>query len=796
MYRLTLFGTASIEGPDGIVAGRAVQRRRLALLALLASARRGLMRDRLIAWLWPDADVERARAMLSDSVYRINQAVGGEAIVGAGDELRLNHERLPSDVHDFTEAMERGAWARAVELQPAPFLDGFYLTGADEFERWVEVERDRYRRERGRALEMLVDHAESAGDTPAAAHWARLLAHHDPYSSRYALRCLRALEQAGERAAALQHARVHTVLLRDEMGLEPDPAIAAFEAQLRAAGAPGVDTEPAAQPMPGAPGVGTDPERPSGRGGDAGSKARPSSDAFRDNAGPSAGPWTAPPTDAVITRSAGVRGRRLLLTVSVATLAALVLLAIYMRPPAVSAPTAIAVLPFEDLSPGGDQEYFADGITEELIVRLGRIDGMNVVGRTSAFALRDSALDVREMARRLGVDLLLAGSVRPAGDRLRIVAQLLDAGSGYQLWAETYERDAEDVFAIQDEIAHEIATRLRGSASEADASRLAGMDSTDLVAYDHYLRGRYEWHRRTESGLRAAARYFGLATERAPSYAPAWVGLGDAHAVLGFYDYLPPDSAFPFAAEAARRALELDPDNAAAHATLGYTALYYDYDWTRAESEFRQVVELDPDYSTGRQWYANFLTARGRFDEAEDEMRAAQLLDPLSLIANAALGFVLYYAGHYERAIDQCTRTLELNPDFELAYLWRGMAREELGHYDAAIEDLERAVTLSQRSAITVAALARTRALAGQRERAVALLQELEADPQYVPAFEIAKVLAALGETTRAHEALERAFAQRSHSMAFLAVDPQLASVRDHPRFRLLLEKLEQGSSR
>ena len=456
------------------------------------------------------------------------------------------------------------------------------------------------------------------------------------------------------------------------------------------------------------------------------------------------------------------------------------------------AATAMAVLPFEDLSPSGDQEYFADGITEELIARLAQIEGMNVVGRTSAFALKGRTSDVREIAAQLGVGVVLAGSVRRAGDRLRVVAQLMDARSGYQLWTETYEREAADVFAIQDEIARAIATRMRGGVSDADSARLAIVDTDDPQAYNLYLRGRYEWHRRTEQGLRDAARYFEQATERAPSYARAWAGLGDAYAVLGFYDYLPPDAAFPRAAEAARTALRLRPDLAEAHATLGYVALYHDWDWARAEAEFRRTIEIDPRYSTGRQWYANHLTAMGRFDEAEREMRAAQELDPLSLIANAALGWVLFFAGDYERATAQCTRTLELNPEFELAYMWRGWAQEELGNYDAAARDLERAVLISDSSAVSVASLARLRSLAGDAQQARTLLRSLDARPGgYVPAYEVAKVHAALGDVDEALDWLERAHAERSHSMAFIAVDPQLASLRGEDRYRRLVTSLE-----
>jgi TolB-like protein/Tfp pilus assembly protein PilF len=458
-------------------------------------------------------------------------------------------------------------------------------------------------------------------------------------------------------------------------------------------------------------------------------------------------------------------------------------------------PTAVAVLPLADLSSTHDQEYLADGITEELIARLSQVEGLSVVGRTSAFALKGSTTDVREIGTRLGVSAVLSGSVRRADNRLRVVVQLVNASSGYQIWSETYERELADVFAVQDEIARAVVTRLRGAARAGpggpDAAGPEVADTDDPEAYNLYLRGRFEWHRRTAAGLRAAVRYFRLATERAPEYARAYNGLADAYAVLGFYEYMPPGEAFPRAARAAREALRIRPDLAGAHATLGYVALYYEWDWARAEAEFRRAIELDPSYSTGRQWYANYLTAAGRFDEAVRQMRAAQELDPLSLIANAALGWTYYNAGEPRRAIDQLTRTLEIDAGFELAYLWRSFAHEELAQHAEQVADAERAMSLSGGSAISTAALSRALALAGQPERARATLRALEARPgAYLPAYDIAKAYAALGENATAIRWLERAHAQRSHSMVLIAVDPQLAALRGEPGYQRLVRDL------
>jgi TolB-like protein/DNA-binding SARP family transcriptional activator/Tfp pilus assembly protein PilF len=764
MYRLKLFGGASIEGPDGPLTGQPVQRRRLALLALLAASRRGVSRDKLVAYLWPDSDTERARRLLSDSVYRINQAVGGGAIEAVGDELRLETRRLACDVCEFTEAMERDDWRQAVELCAAPFLDGFFLTGAAEFERWADAERDRLRHERARGLEMLATGAE---DAAGAVRWWRVLAADDPWSSRIALQLMRALERAGDRAAAVQHARAHATFVQDELGIEPDAEIHAYAERLRAAPPDLMEAPPTAAAAGPAPAV------PAGA------------------AAPDAAPAMA--AGAALDPRATTRprhaGRRALLSVAGALtiMATLAWLGARTRalPGDAAQPAAIAVLPFADISAAGDQAYLADGITEDLIVKLSQVAGMNVIGRSSVYALARDQLDPKDIARRLNVSAVLEGSVRRADNRLRISVQLVDARSGFQLWSETYERELEDVFAIQDEISHAVVTQLTGRLRGAGPKMAAMSPVDDPEAYNLYLRGRFEWHKRTEHGLRNAAAYFRQAVERAPEYARAYAGLGDALAVLGFYDYLPPDEAFPPAKDAARRALRIDPTLAQPHATLGYIALYHEWDWERSETEFLHAIHLDPSYSTGRQWYANFLTAMGRFDEAVREMRAAQDLDPLSLIANAALGWVLYYAGEHERAVAQLDRTLELNADFELAHLWLGLALEELGRFDAARQSIERAVELSAGSAISLALLARAHALAGDRERALAMLADLErrAGARYVPAFEMAKIHAALGDHQRALRWLQRAREQRSHSIAFLVVDPQLARLRNEPGF-------------
>ena len=489
--------------------------------------------------------------------------------------------------------------------------------------------------------------------------------------------------------------------------------------------------------------------------------------------------------------------------VSIGAIATAMWLSPWTGRPAASAaavPATIAVLPFVDRSPQGDQDYFSDGISEELIATLARVSGLRVASRTSAFAFKGREVDVRTVGTQLGVGTVLEGSVRRAGDRLRITAQLVNVTDGYTLWTETYDRPAGDAFAVQQEIARAIAQTLRvrlvGTAADSLAHEAPDAEAYDLYLKGRhalYLKGRYAWYSRTEEGLRTATDFFEQAIAQAPMYARAHSGLADAYAVLGFYDYLRPTDAFPRAEAAARRAIELDDKLAAPHATLGYVELYHGWNFGRGEEEFRQAIALEPNYSTAHQWYANLLTAAGRLPEAEAAMRRAQEIDPLSLIASAALGWVLYHAGDQPAALAQFRQTLELNPQYAVAHLWSGWALQEVDSMRAAVDAHRRAMAVTDSGGLYIASLARSLALAGERTEAEALLRRLESRGDsglYVPSYEIAKVHLALGHADQALTLLDRARRERSHSMVFLRVDPQLKRLRSDPRFARLVQQV------
>jgi TolB-like protein/DNA-binding SARP family transcriptional activator/Tfp pilus assembly protein PilF len=777
MLHLRLLGGASIASPAGPVTGRAAQRHRLALLAFLAAAPAGVPRDRLVSLLWPDASLSKGRKLLSDSVYRINAAVGSDPIQAVGDELRLDEDVISCDLRRFRHALGQGEWEEAIQSYGGAFLDSFFLPGAVEFDQWMESERERISREYHRALEGRAVAEEKRGDTVGAVKAWEAAATADPYNARVACRFMEALDRAGERARAVGHAQVYGALL-EQLDLEPDLRVTrlAEEIRERPTGSDFPIRERRKERLPGSEGAEGE--------GAPGSSSGP--------APGSASALTAGEPSAT-TPSGGPRRRRQVVG-WVATgglgLALLAWVALSLGGSGTMLDGSVAVLPFHDLSPGGDHEYFADGLTEELMDRLARIEGLRVAARTSSFAFKGRSDDVREVGRHLGVSAVVEGSVRRVEDRLRITVQLVSTADGYQLWSEAYDRTLDDVFVVQADIARAVAATLGGRLVGPEARVAEAPIPVDTEAYDLYLRGRFAWHRRTEEGLRAAVTHFQEAVRLSPGYTPAWVGLGDAWGVLGFYDYVSPTEAFPQAEMAARRALALDPENASAHATLGYVALYHRWDARRAEGEFQRAIALDPRYSTGHQWYANLLTASGRFAEAEGSMRRAQELDPLSLIANAALGWVRFFAGRYEEGLDQCRRTLELDPDFELAYLWSGWALEALGQHDEALDELRKADRLSGGSGIVRASLARLHAVRGEVGEARRILEALEASEEYIPSYEMGKAHLALGEPDLAMEWLERAFQERSHSMVFLAVDPQLEGLQGDPRFQALVERV------
>jgi len=458
---------------------------------------------------------------------------------------------------------------------------------------------------------------------------------------------------------------------------------------------------------------------------------------------------------------------------------------------------SIAVLPFADLSPEGDQEYFCDGIAEELILSLAQVEGLRVAARTSAFQYKGAREDIRDIGERLGVGTVLEGSVRKAGSRLRITAQLVDVADGYQLWSERFDREVSDVFALQDEIAGSIVETLRstllGNELEAPAER---RPTANVEAYNLYLKGRYCWNKRTREGLEKGIDYFLQAIDADDQYAQAYAGLADSYTILGIYGTLPPGDVMPPAKAAAARALEINPNLAEAHTSLGCIKALYDWAWVDAEGDFRKALQLDPTNAAARHWYAiNCLTPMGRSHEALTEIRRALELDPLSLVINTTVGLVYYYGRRYDQAIDEYRRTLEIDEDFPIAHLFLGQALLQRSRLGDAIQSIEHALELAGESAEMTASLGHAYALDGRRTEAERLRDELEerAVSEYVSPVLVAQVEIGLERKHRALELLEEAYEMRTVDLAWIEVRPVFDSLRSEPRFISLRDRVGFG---
>ena len=461
------------------------------------------------------------------------------------------------------------------------------------------------------------------------------------------------------------------------------------------------------------------------------------------------------------------------------------------EPPDAPEPS-IAVLPFANLSPSPDNEYFADGMTDELINALAKVRGLHVVSRTSCFAFKGRPEDAREIGRRLQVRTVLEGSVRRAGPRLRVSTQLIDVADGFLLWSESFDREAEDVFAIQDEIARAIGGALRVRLLEPRRETRVKPPTDDLEAYGLYLKGRHFWNRRTEQDLRLGMQYFEEALARDPGFALAHAGLADSWALLGFYSAAPPGEVFPKAKRAAHEALAREPDLAEAHPSLAYAAMYYDWDWPEAERAFRRAIELHPGYATAHQWYGNFLSVVGRSEESIVEFERALALDPLSALKFAALGWGCYFARQYERAVEECRRGIELEPGNMVAHAWLALGLEALGRSDEAVTCAEETARLSGGGVSSLGFLGHVYAMAGRAADAREVLEKLMrlSETRYVSQYDIALTHLGLGEPDIAIEWLERGYAERDHQMVFLKVDPRLDALRDRGDFGRLLERM------
>ncbi len=455
---------------------------------------------------------------------------------------------------------------------------------------------------------------------------------------------------------------------------------------------------------------------------------------------------------------------------------------------------SIAVLPLANLSGDPQQEYFADGMTEELISDLAKISALRVTSRTTVMRYKSSSKSLPEIARELGVDAVVEGSVTRAGSQVKITAQLIDAVNDRHLWADSFQRELKDVLALQGEVARAIAGEIGVRLTPQERSRLTDRKAVNPEAYELYLKGQYHLFRRSAADALKSLEYFQQAAQKQPDYALAYAAIAEAYetAAGSVQGALPPREAFPSAKAAAMRAVELDPTLGEAYASLAWSSFVFDRDWKTAENQFQRALQLDTNYPIAHENYAMFLTRMGRFEEATREITRAQELDPASVSVNTMMGIVLSLGRRYDEAIPRLRRVLKVDPNFVRARFGLGLALIQKRQYDEAIAELQKGVALSGGGAAQLAALGYAYAVANRRAEALAIVETLEqrSRERYVPPAMVAGVLSSLGERDQALAWLEKALEERDPWITSLKVEPMYDALRSDPRFVDLLRRV------
>jgi DNA-binding winged helix-turn-helix (wHTH) protein/tetratricopeptide (TPR) repeat protein len=476
------------------------------------------------------------------------------------------------------------------------------------------------------------------------------------------------------------------------------------------------------------------------------------------------------------------RGYRFVATVAIKT-----------GPVAESTIQSIAVLPFKSLGVDEGDEYLSIGIAETLTTRLSSLRLMVVRTTSAVLKHAGSEKDALEIGQKLQVDTVLEGSIRRAGERLRVTARLVSVPDEAVLWADKFDEQFTGIFEVEDSISAKVAQALALKVSGEEQKRLTKRHTNNAEAYQLYLKGRYFWNKRTEEGFNQGITQFQLAVAKDSTYALAYAGLADSYIGLTFYNFGAPHETMPKAKEAAMNALSIDSALAEAHTSLAHVLMNYDWNWPEAEKEFKLSIQLNPDYATAHQWYAiHYLTATDQMESALEEMKRALQLEPTSLVMNSFMGATLYFAGRYDEAIEQCRWTIEMDPNFAVAHWHLGLAYEQKEMFDKAIAEFQKATTLSGGSALLKACLGHAYAKANRIDEATKIMAELNelSQQRYVSSYERAAISVALGDERQSFELLERAYGEHSFHMVYLKVWPQFNLVRNDPRFQDLIQRL------
>ena len=756
-FQLRLFGTPSLIGPNGQpLRGRAAQRHRMALLALLARAPAGLSRDQLTGLLWPERDREQARNLLNVSLYVARRSLGGAAIGTEGDNVRLSPGVVATDVGEFEAARAAGDLEVAVALYSGPFLDGFYLRDSGEFDRWVERERSRLAGSQGAALRELGERAENRGDSAEAARWWQALAAHDPYDSRVALRVMQALAVAGNVGGALRHGELHERLLRDDLGVDAATDVRALAEHLRG----GVPARPATEPS---------------------SMVRSAMLPAESSAGVGAAL-----SDGSAVRASGRRRRMVRAALAVASVAAALTLILPKvledESGAVTVPGSIAVLPLANRGVPADQPL-ADGMTDQLIAALARA-GLRV--STLAFDVGGGP-DLGRVADSLGVAYVLEGGWEKLGEQFRVQLRLTDPRDRSTRWSDAYERSFQDVFAVQEEISRDVAREILPRVGSTPTARAPTPLTRNVAAYEAYARANDVAATRSDSAAQEALSLYREAVELDPSFAAAWAGLARFH--LRVTPREAPEMSrserWRHAEEYALEALSLDGSFADAHGTLGLVHLYQ-YRFAESEADFKRALALDPSRALNREWLVQLYVWTGRFDEALAEALRAFEADPLSASARAEVARGLLLNGRCPEAMRELNRLAGLDPPLLRVGPIAAQCHGRAGDWDEALAAVSYLGPTDRERAVVAYYLARAGRPAAARE-VLADLADRERRTG-AGAFLVAMVHTGLGDIDQAFDALDRSLTDGS--LTFEMMEPMFGALHRDPRFDALMERL------
>jgi adenylate cyclase len=791
MIQLRLLGSLDLRTPDGDeIRSLVAQPKRFALLAYLAGSDVPFhRRDTLLAVFWPESSADAARASLRTALSMLRRSLGDGVIVGRGnEEVGVDPELLRCDAVAFEQALAGGDVEHALALYRGDLLEGFHLDDAPEFERWLDARRAGLRLRATEAASRLAEREEQAGNPAAAVQWARRALTLSPNDETLLRRLITLLDGSGDRAGALRAYELFAERLRTELEADPAPETRALVHGIRMRqGSPAVPVVPArGATVAGEPAAIPETLRDRNP-----AEAAAAGSSVAANGGQSAvGVWWG----RLQSSKRAVAATSVALTVLLAA-------GVFLpgREASESAPdrstsvgdgamSSVAVLPFADMSAGRDQEYFADGMAEEIINELVQVHGLRVVARTSAFSYKGVNTDIREIGRRLGAQTVLEGSVRRDGERLRVTAQLIDTRTGFHLWSETFERGAEDIFAVQDEISRAIARTLTGRFGGSGRATLASRSTRDTRAYDHYLRGLHHYKRGTQADLKRAVAEFDAAISRDPRYAAAYAALADTYSQYPTVGLLHPREAFALARPAARQALAIDGSLAEAHAALALIQFEGDWDFAAAGRSYGRAIELNPQFALHHR-YPAYQVAMGRLAGAIELIEAQVLLDPISPMASSRLALWLYYDRQHDRAIELLHRTIELEPGYFYARWYLGLVYTQKRMWDEAIAEIGAALELSGGSPLVRATLGCAYARAGRTEEARKIRDEL-IRPEgglYLRPQGLIFLLSDLGETDEAFRRLESSIADRTMLPYVLTHEPLLDPLRSDPRFARLL---------